>query len=293
MDQIIERPSWFTDALNVEHKSAKTNINGANVHFLEWGDPKNQSVIMLHGNHAHAHWFQFIGAMLSHKYHFVVMSFSGMGESDWRSSYERDTFVEDVWGVVNATDMKDPIVVGHSFGGMVSLATGAKYGEFMKGLLLVDFVVYPSEQHEEWFQNRPKSRPPQIRENKEDFTKRFRLMPPQECVNQYLIDFISDRSIRKTEDGWSWTFDPSTYDTLRVGADHADMLANLKCPVGFFYGENTVEFNSKSGVSGMKDLMPQGSPIVALENAQHHLMLDRPEDFVLELEKLIDFFIAQ
>jgi|TARA_B110000914_G_scaffold217368_1_gene223391 pimeloyl-ACP methyl ester carboxylesterase len=293
MDQIIERPSWFTDALNVEHKSSKTNINGANVHFLEWGDPKNQSVIMLHGNHAHAHWFQFIGAMLSHKYHFVVMSFSGMGESDWRSSYERDTFVEDVWGVVNATDMKDPIVVGHSFGGMVSLATGAKYGEFMKGLLLVDFVVYPPEQHEEWFQNRPKSRPPQIRENKEDFTKRFRLMPPQECVNQYLIDFISDRSIRKTEDGWSWTFDPSTYDTLRVGADHADMLANLKCPVGFFYGENTVEFNSKSGVSGMKDLMPQGSPIVALENAQHHLMLDRPKDFVLELEKLIDFFIAQ
>ena len=293
MDQIIERPSWFTDALNVEHKSTKTNINGANVHFLEWGDPKNQSVIMLHGNHAHAHWFQFIGAMLSHKYHFVVMSFSGMGESDWRSSYERDTFVEDVWGVVNATDMKDPIVVGHSFGGMVSLATGAKYGEFMKGLLLVDFVVYPPEQHEEWFQNRPKSRPPQIRENKEDFTKRFRLMPPQECVNQYLIDFISDRSIRKTEDGWSWTFDPSTYDTLRVGADHSDMLANLKCPVGFFYGENTVEFNSKSGVSGMKDLMPQGSPIVALENAQHHLMLDRPEDFVLELEKLIDFFIAQ
>lgn len=293
MDQIIERPSWFTDALNVEHKSTKTNINGANVHFLEWGDPKNQSVIMLHGNHAHAHWFQFIGAMLSHKYHFVVMSFSGMGESDWRSSYERDTFVEDVWGVVNATDMKDPIVVGHSFGGMVSLATGAKYGEFMKGLLLVDFVVYPPEQHEEWFQNRPKSRPPQIRENKEDFTKRFRLMPPQECVNQYLIDFISDRSIRKTEDGWSWTFDPSTYDTLRVGADHSDMLANLKCPVGFFYGENTVEFNSKSGVSGMKDLMPQGSPIVALENAQHHLMLDRPKDFVLELEKLIDFFIAQ
>ena len=293
MDQIIERPSWFTDALNVEHKSTKTNINGANVHFLEWGDPKNRSVIMLHGNHAHAHWFQFIGAMLSHKYHFVVMSFSGMGESDWRSSYERDTFVEDVWGVVNATDMKDPIVVGHSFGGMVSLATGAKYGEFMKGLLLVDFVVYPPEQHEEWFQNRPKSRPPQIRENKEDFTKRFRLMPPQECVNQYLIDFISDRSIRKTEDGWSWTFDPSTYDTLRVGADHADMLANLKCPVGFFYGENTVEFNSKSGVSGMKDLMPQGSPIVALENAQHHLMLDRPKDFVLELEKLIDFFIAQ
>ena len=29
---------------------------------------------------AHAHWFKFIGALMSDKYHFVVMSFSGMGE---------------------------------------------------------------------------------------------------------------------------------------------------------------------------------------------------------------------
>jgi pimeloyl-ACP methyl ester carboxylesterase len=293
MDLITERPSWFTDSLNVEHKSSKININGANVHFLEWGNPSNQSVIMLHGNHAHAHWFQFIGAMLSDKYHFVVMSFSGMGDSEWRSSYERDTFVEDVWGVVKGTKMDNPIIVGHSFGGMVSLATAGKYGKFMKGLLLVDFVVYPPEDAEEWFQGRPKSRPPQIRENKEDFTKRFRLMPPQECVNQFLIDFIADKSIRKTEEGWSWTFDPSTYDTLRVGSDHSEILSNLECPVGFFYGENTVEFNSKSGASKMKDLLPEGSPVVALEDAQHHLMLDKPLEFVEELVKLLEFFNQQ
>ena len=293
MDLITERPGWFTEALNVEHKSSKLNINGANVHYLEWGDPNKQSVIMLHGNHAHAHWFQFIGAMLSNKYHFVVMSFSGMGESDWRSSYERDTFVEDVWGVVKGTKMENPIVVGHSFGGMVSLATAGKYSELMKGLLLVDFVVYPPEDAHEWFSGRPKSRPPQIRENKEDFLKRFRLMPPQECVNQFLIDFISDKSIRETEEGWSWTFDPSTYDTLRVGSDHAEILSNLNCPVGFFYGENTVEFNKKSGVSKMRELLPEGSPVLALQNAQHHLMLDKPLEFVEELDKFLEFFIQK
>jgi len=293
MDLIIERPSWFNEALAVEHKNSKVNINGANVNYLEWGNPENQSVIMLHGNHAHAHWFQFIGAMLSEKYHFVVMSFSGMGESDWRSSYERDTFVEDVWGVVKETKMENPIVIGHSFGGMVSLATAGKYSDLMKGLLLVDFIVYPPEDHYEWFADRPKSRPPQVRDQKEDFTKRFRLMPPQECVNQFLIDFISDKSIRQTEDGWSWTFDPSTYDTLKIGSDHAEILTNLDCPVGFFYGENTVEFNAKSGVSRMIELLPKNSPVVALEDAQHHLMLDKPLAFVDELEKLIENFIER
>ena len=53
MELITERPQWFKDALEVEHKSSKVNINGADIHFLEWGDPQNQSVIMLHGNHLH------------------------------------------------------------------------------------------------------------------------------------------------------------------------------------------------------------------------------------------------
>jgi hypothetical protein len=43
----------------------------------------------------------------------------------------------------------------------------------------------------------------------------------------------------------------------------------------------------------MKDLLPEGSPIVALENSQHHLMLDKPLEFVEELDKLIKFFIDE
>ena len=71
MEVIKEQPQWFKDALAVDHKSDFANIAGAKIHFMEWGDPNNPSVIMLHGNHAHAHWFQFIGGLLSEKYHFA------------------------------------------------------------------------------------------------------------------------------------------------------------------------------------------------------------------------------
>ena len=41
----------------------------------------------------------------------------------------------------------------------------------------------------------------------------------------------------------------------------------------------------------MKELLPEGSPVISLADAQHHLMLDKPLEFVDELEKLIkDFF---
>ena len=292
MELITTNPDWFDQALDKEHISNFVEVNGARIEYMEWGNPENQSVIMLHGTNAHAHWFKFIGSMLSEKYHFVVMSFSGMGGSDWRSFYTRDTFVDDVWGVVKDTGMKDPIVVGHSFGGMVSLITASKHSEDMSGLLLVDFVVNKPEEHHEWYEDRVPARPPRIVKEREELIKRFRLMPPQQCINQYLVDYIADHSIRETEKGWAWTFDPSAYDGLIIGSDHSKILSELSCPVGFYYGEHTIEFK-EGELQTMKDLLPENSPIFGLKDAQHHLMLDQPIHFIENLDRLIQELLTK
>ena len=292
MELITTNPDWFNQALDKEHTSKFVEVNGASIEYMEWGNPENQSVIMLHGTNAHAHWFKFIGSMLSEKYHFVVMSFSGMGGSDWRSFYTRDTFVDDVWGVVKDTGMKDPIVVGHSFGGMVSLITASKHSEDMSGLLLVDFVVNKPEEHHEWYEDRAPARPPRIVKEREELIKRFRLMPPQQCINQYLVDYIADHSIRETENGWAWTFDPSAYDGLIIGSDHSKILSELSCPVGFYYGEHTIEFK-EGELKTMKDLLPKDSPIFELKDAQHHLMLDQPLPFIENLDRLIQELLTK
>ena len=292
MELITTNPDWFNQALDKEHTSKFVEVNGACIEYMEWGNPENQSVIMLHGTNAHAHWFKFIGSMLSDNYHFVVMSFSGMGGSDWRSFYTRDTFVDDVWGVVKDTGMENPIVVGHSFGGMVSLITASKHSQDMSGLLLVDFVVNKPEEHHEWYEGRAPARPPRIVKEKEVLIKRFRLMPPQQCINQYLVDYIADHSIRETEKGWAWTFDPSAYDGLIIGSDHSKILSELSCPVGFYYGEHTIEFK-EGELETMKDLLPEDSPIFGLKDAQHHLMLDQPLPFIENLDRLIQELLTK
>ena len=292
MELIKTNPDWFNQALDKEHTSKFVEVNGACIEYMEWGNPENQSVIMLHGTNAHAHWFKFIGSMLSDDYHFVVMSFSGMGGSDWRSFYTRDTFVDDVWGVVKDTGMENPIVVGHSFGGMVSLITASKHSQDMSGLLLVDFVVNKPEEHHEWYEGRAPARPPRITKEKEELVKRFRLMPPQQCINQYLVDYIADHSIRETEKGWAWTFDPSAYDGLIIGSDHSKILSELSCPVGFYYGEHTIEFK-EGELETMKDLLPEDSPIFGLKDAQHHLMLDQPLPFIENLDRLIQELLTK
>ncbi|GIT33308.1 MAG: hypothetical protein Ct9H300mP3_08390 [Gammaproteobacteria bacterium] len=52
-----------------------------------------------------------------------------------------------------------------------------------------------------------------------------------------------------------------------------------------------MEFDTGNSIKEMKELLPEGSSVVSLPDAQHHLMLDKPLEFVDELEKLIkDFF---
>ena len=49
-----------------------------------------------------------------------------------------------------------------------------------------------------------------------------------------------------------------------------------------------MEFDTGGNALGeMLELLPESSPVVELKDAQHHLMLDKPLEFVDELDKMI------
>ena len=75
---------------------------------------------------------------------------------------------------------------------------------------------------------------------------------------------------------------------LIIGNKQSEALNNLSCPVGFMYGENSAEFDTGgNALEEMLELLPETSPVIELKDAQHHLMLDKPLEFVEELDKLI------
>ena len=47
MELITTNPDWFNQALDKEHTSKFVEVNGANIEYMEWGNPENQSVICL------------------------------------------------------------------------------------------------------------------------------------------------------------------------------------------------------------------------------------------------------
>ncbi|HEY5346778.1 MAG TPA: alpha/beta hydrolase, partial [Rhizomicrobium sp.] len=128
-------PQWFVDATATAPESAFVEVEGAAIHYLRWGDRTRPGILLVHGNAAHAYWWSFIGPFLARDYNVAAMDLSGMGDSDWRADgvYTMDQFAREQIAVCQAAGMfegsEPPMIVGHSFGGFVTMLTGNLYGE--------------------------------------------------------------------------------------------------------------------------------------------------------------------
>jgi pimeloyl-ACP methyl ester carboxylesterase len=176
-----------------------------------------------------------------------------------------------------------PIIVAHSFGGFVTLLTGALYGERLSGTVIVDSPVNPP--------GRPGGRPPHSNRPHKIYPTlaaalaRFRLLPPQTCDNLYLLDWVARHSLRETDSGFAWKFDPAIWRDFSIG-DIAARLKATKCRIAVFRGELSILLPPQIG-EYMFNLLGRAAPVVEIPQAQHHLMLDQPLAFVAALRALL------
>ena len=60
--------------------------------------------------------------------------------------------------------------------------------------------------------------------DKTTILNRFRLLPQQECDNEWFVRYISEHSVRKTSEGWRWKFDDSMFNSLKDCLDINSLL---------------------------------------------------------------------
>jgi len=286
-------PKWFEDAVATPYESASTASEGAKIHYQSWGDKSKPGLLLVHGNGAHAHWWDFVAPYLTADYHVVAMTFSGMGDSDWRPTYTMDVFAREQLAVCEAAGLfahaEKPIIVAHSFGGFVTILTGAEYGDRFGGIVIVDTPVNPPD--------RPRRGPPPVRGGKvyptlEAALARFRLAPPQPCENHYIMDYIARWSLRKapladgTGEGWAWKFDPSIWQHFSVSRPPQELLKETRCRIALFKGDKSIIWEDDVG-DYMRDLLNRQVPFIEIPEARHHVMLDQPLAFVAALRTLL------
>ncbi len=283
----LQPPAWFTQAIAVPFEDRFIEVDGARIHYLAWNvDADKPGVVLVHGNGAHAHWWTFIAPFLLDHHRVVALDLSGMGDSDPRDGYSPEIFAAEVAAVMDDAGFdSQTVVVGHSFGGFVTLKTGLQYRDRLTGVVLVDSAVRPPDF--QWERD-PRKSPVRPKRTYPDFDAalaRFRLMPPQECDNAYILDYIGRHSLVATEGGWTWKFDDGLFAKFTFNV-MADDLARLSCRVGVIYGEKSYLF-SQEIADYMFKVLDESVPFVAIPDAQHHLFLDQPLAFIAALRTLL------
>lgn len=278
-------PGWFDSAIAWKPEERDVVVDGATIRYLSWGDVDKPGLVFVHGGAAHAHWWSFIAPLFVSEWHAVAIHLSGMGDSDRRDNYSHEAWASEVMAVCDDAGFPGPpVVVGHSLGGMVTIETAATFGDSLAGAVIVDAPVRrPSPESEEGRSGHA-FRTPGVYPTKEDAVAHFALVPRQPCANQYIIDYIADKSVHETAAGWTWKFDPNIFDGTLVAL--RDQLTSVRCRVALFTGERSVVVPPDIAAY-MYELMGRISPVVEIPEAHHHLTLDQPLAFVAALRTLL------
>jgi len=285
-------PGWFRKVLSTPFEDRFTVRDHHRLHYLLWrspGDLSRPGIILVHGSGAHAHWWDFIAPFLLEHHHVAAIDLAGMGDSDHLEHYDIEAMASDLLAVADDAGFhEDTVIIGHSFGGYITLKAGLQYSERLAGIVLVDSPIRPPDYQWERDSKRSPIRTKRIYPDAESALARFRLMPPQDCKNSYILEYIARHSIAEVENGWSWKFDDRIFLKMRTDEyeNRGKELAKLSCRLAVVYGEDSYLF-SQDIADYMFDVLDHSVPFIALPEAQHHVFLDQPLAFVSVIRSLL------
>lgn len=267
-------PRWFSDAIATPVDTGQCAVSGATISYRAWGEAGLPGVVLVHGGMAHSGWWDHIGPQLAEGRRVVALDLSGHGDSDHRNHYALDVWVDEALAVAEAGAIAGPpVLIGHSMGGIVSFVASHLRGEQLAGVVILDSPIrdLTPEELEMRIKAAATAGPPKVYPTIDAAVARFRLVPPQEDAEPYVLEHIARGSLKPVEGGYSWKF-----DALRMGREFRERLAVMspRCPVAYFRSEHGIVTDLLYA-----QLLEQLGPdalTVELPAAGHHPMIDQP-----------------
>lgn len=110
--------------------------------YRRFGKPGRTPILILHGLSYFSYDWVGPASALAGDREVVAMDLRGFGESSWSPdrNYGLKDFAGDVIAVLEALGWDQAILMGHSFGGRIALATASWHPDRVSGLVCVDFA---------------------------------------------------------------------------------------------------------------------------------------------------------
>jgi pimeloyl-ACP methyl ester carboxylesterase len=273
-------PAWYTEALAAPVTDRTVSVDGVSVAYRLWGDPGGRGIILVHGGGAHSHWWDHLAPLLADGRRVAAIDLSGHGDSGRRESYAFDSWAREIMAVAADAGFDAPVVIGHSMGGLVTLRLAALFGPSIEGAVVIDSPLRDHAPEEVAAQRQRTFRKLHLYPDRETIVARFRPIPEQAVIG-YIADHIAETSVRQTDGGWIWKWDPKVF-----GRDQPPPpQSRLDCRLALFRAQHGILSAEMSART--YDRLGRVTPVVEIPAAGHHVMLDQPIALVAALRTLL------
>jgi pimeloyl-ACP methyl ester carboxylesterase len=239
------------------------------------GEP---TLIFVHGWSCDARYWRAQLPYFSKNHRVVLLDLAGHGNSGLsRKNYTMEAFGEDVKAVTVAAGGGKVILIGHSMGGSVIAEAARLIPDKVTGLIGIDTlqdIEYPLTQKELKMMTEPMEK--DFRSGSRDFVSQM-ILPG---TDKKLVEWIlSDMSAAPPAVAMSAM---NEMMAQYITGDAAKIFDKIRIPVITVNGDMS-EINYKANRRHMFSF-----DAIIIKKADHFLMMDRPDEFNLALDKAID-----
>ena len=268
-------------------------VDGVRLHLFDYGggpavgDDTRPVLLCVHGSAANAHWFDYVATDLRADYRLLSLDQRGHGDSAWAADadYSYPRYALDLAGLVEQLGYDDLVLVGHSMGGMVSLAYAATRPAQIGKLVIVDTTMKMSPQRVSMLRG-VGDRPGRSYDSQAGYVANYRLRPASAIEHPELVQHLAETGCRQFDDGqWRNKFDRNVYAT-RVRIDGMPFWDEIQIPALYIKGGVSDRMNDEIEA----EIRERCAHIEFSEvpAANHHVTLDNPSGFNRALRQFLD-----
>ena len=275
--------------------------DGLKLHYWEWGDRKEETVIFIHGVRDQGRsWEHLISALTARGFpvkHAAAIDLRGHGDSEWPQTgrgYQHEDFLADLAGLLRHLDKDSFTIIGHSLGGSMALLYAGAFPDTVKRLVLLESLgpfARSDDEVPDIIAERLKERDyveipfphSSLEAAAKSLQKRFPLIPDKAALHMALY------GTKKRGENFLWKHDPvlryRTTTALSEGQIEA-FIRRIQCPILFIYG---AESEFMKSIRGPRIKLFKNAQIIGIEGAGHHVPHEKPEELA---NVIVPFLLA-
>ncbi|WP_163998060.1 alpha/beta fold hydrolase [Pyxidicoccus caerfyrddinensis] len=269
-------------------ESLTVDAQGLPLHVRQRNASGAPAVLFLHGWLDHSHSFDALTAHLPDDWRLVMMDFRGMGRSGHvggGGTYHFSDYVLDVESVRAGLGLDAVHLVGHSLGGIVSLAYAAARPDAVKSVFLIESIGPTAGapglalQRLRGFLD-DSHRPPNRKRYPSVEAAAARLRENNPSLPEPAALHLARHGTEAFEDGVAFTFDPRHRRRFGMSYDEAQWLAvqaGIRCPVRLLRGTEGLVPDEALLRRRLDGLPTLAGPTLMLPGG-HHVHMEQPED---------------